>query len=169
MGVQCGHVGQGDQAGEGVVRGVRVIRLVSGWPGVFSVVRVIRLVRGWSGVSSVVRVIRLVRGVQCGHVGQGDQGGQASLVDWDGQCGHGSQGGHSLIRMVRMVIVFVVVRMIRLIRLVRLARLVRVVRGSVCNKLYCLLFRQQTQNTMTKSMPQLSTSSQLLPTALATR
>ena len=42
MGVQCGHVGQGDQAGEGVVRGVRVIRLVSGWPGVFSVVRVIR-------------------------------------------------------------------------------------------------------------------------------
>ena len=164
-----------------MVRGVRVIRLVSGWPGVFSVVRVIRLVRGWSGVSSVVRlvrwsgvssvvrVIRLVRGVQCGHVGQGDQGGQASLVDWDGQCGHGSQGGHSLIRMVKMVIVFVVVRMIRLIRLVRLARLVRVVRGSVCNKLYCLLFRQQTQNTMTKSMPQLSTSSQLLPTALATR
>ena len=74
-----------------------------------------------------------------------------------------------MIRMVRMVIVFVVVRMIRLIRLVRLARLVRVVRGSVCNKLYCLLFRRQTQNTMTKLMPQLSTSSQLLPTALATR
>ena len=114
-------------------------------------------------------VVKVVRGVQCGHVSQGDQGGQANLVDWDGQCGHGSQGGHSLIRMVRMVIVFVVVRMIRLIRLVRLARLVRVVRGSVCNKLYCLLFRQQTQNTMTKLMPQLLTSSQLLPTALATR
>ena len=64
MGVQCGHIGQGDQVGQGVVRGVQCGQGDQVGQGV---------VRG----VQCGQVGQVVRGVQCG---QGDQVGQGCSV-----------------------------------------------------------------------------------------